>query len=472
MKNPLRYLRLILSLFCLLSGSAFANYSAVPTTTCTSSGRCAGSQSAACQLEATHFGWTVKSSSPLCNIGNPVNGANNDPGIGYYYAGHTCPNGGTLSGTTCVHSCPQGQTEQTDGSCTTPPPVCPSGQAGQIGIFGGWSIGPGINAVVGQPQYSTTMCDGTCLQSVTSIAICGSDPGGSVDSPKAITCTGVTTSTGAQCSQRDVPTAGAPPVIPTKKPPCDASEGVLTSSTGAVKCVPAGTPSAEKPAVWTNKKESVAADGTRTETTETTTRDRTTGAESSSSTTKTYPPGCTGEACASTSTDSKSKDVVPDAKSGTGEKGDQSSDFCVKNPNMQICKGGMNEEETQKKVEENTKAIAESLDGSTTDNDEITNKESDPAKVQEATDAYQAMQDKLTGGTDAAGDQASFSSELSTWFDPIPAGSCSPISSQIGPWTWAFDPCPIAQKVSDIAAYALWVFLAFSSFALVTRKAE
>lgn len=43
------------------------------------------------------------------------------------------------------------------------------------------------------------------------------------------------------------------PGLPDKKPPCAATEGVLTSSSGTVACVPAGTPGARKPKVEHSK---------------------------------------------------------------------------------------------------------------------------------------------------------------------------------------------------------------------------
>lgn len=62
-----------------------------------------------------------------------------------------------------------------------------------------------------------------------------------------------------------------------KEPPCGASEGVLTTSTGAVRCVPAGTPDARKPDVEIKKKKETFPDGSQAETKKTTTKDPATG---------------------------------------------------------------------------------------------------------------------------------------------------------------------------------------------------
>lgn len=67
-----------------------------------------------------------------------------------------------------------------------------------------------------------------------------------------------------------------------KKPPCSATEGVLTTSTGKVLCVPEGTPDARKPDVKVKTKTETFPDNTTKQTTETTTRDPVTGATSTS----------------------------------------------------------------------------------------------------------------------------------------------------------------------------------------------
>lgn len=121
--------------------------------------------------------------------------------------------------------------------------------------------------------------------------------------------------TGQSCSTAKNPNQPpTPPDLPEKKPPCDAAEGVLTSTSGRVMCVPSGTPSARKPEVEQKEKKETFPDGTEKLTQTTKTRDPKTGAESTHTTT-TSGGGQSGEPGTSTSTEDAKK---PDGVSGTG----------------------------------------------------------------------------------------------------------------------------------------------------------
>jgi hypothetical protein len=77
----------------------------------------------------TYAGTTVvDSNSTRCRVNVFYNGTSQYPNSNGFMAektnAYTCPNGGTLSGTTCV--CPQGQTD-TGTACSAVPP-CPTGQ--------------------------------------------------------------------------------------------------------------------------------------------------------------------------------------------------------------------------------------------------------------------------------------------------------------------------------------------------------
>ncbi len=110
------------------------------------------------------------------------------------------------------------------------------------------------------------------------------------------------------------------PMPETKKPPCDAGQGVMTSSSGTVACVPEGVPGAKPPAVEQKEKKEVFPDGSQRNTTETKTTDTNTGA-SHTHTTSTSTGGQAGSAGTSTTTED-------DKATGTGGVGtsDQEGD--------------------------------------------------------------------------------------------------------------------------------------------------
>lgn len=105
------------------------------------------------------------------------------------------------------------------------------------------------------------------------------------------------------CSGDDVP--GEPndkPMPETKEPPCAPGEGVGTSSSGKVLCVPEGTPNAPKPIVNKTEKKETFPDGSEKTTKTTTTKDPSTGATNTSST-STSTGGMAGSAGSSTTTE-------------------------------------------------------------------------------------------------------------------------------------------------------------------------
>lgn len=110
------------------------------------------------------------------------------------------------------------------------------------------------------------------------------------------------TLTGNSCTSGggvpDTPPETPPLPEPKKKPPCGASEGVLTTQSGAVRCVPEGTPDAPKPKVEQKKREETFQDGSTKTTEETKTTDTRTGATHTATTTTTTSAssGSAGEA--------------------------------------------------------------------------------------------------------------------------------------------------------------------------------
>lgn len=277
--------------------------------------------------------------------------------------------------------------------------------------------------------------------------------------------------TGACTAEAAAPIPGLPgqtPPDPPKKPPCLPTEGVMTSSTGAIHCVPEGIPGSNKPAVTKESNTTKNADGSTTTKETTTTRDPSTGVESKETVT-TNRDG-SGNVTSSTSDSSlKGSTVGGDPTKPAGD------DFCGKNPTLQICKGGMNEETTQKKVQEAAEKIRDSLDAK--DFDAATHFKpvelSQDAKTKIDDQIAQMTADIAKFGTSAdpsAGFYDNFRNQMTDWIGPISNSGCQPFSGRVGPYTWNLDVCPTAAKISEIGAYCMWVMLAFGLFSLATRN--
>lgn len=120
--------------------------------------------------------------------------------------------------------------------------------------------------------------------------------------------------TGSKC-------AGTPDKLPEKPPvdnhppKCGATEGVMTSSSGTVACVPEGTPDARKPDVKNEKKTETFPDGSTKTTDTTSTSDPATGAKDTQTTT-TSTGGQSGASGTTTSSGSSSGATKSDGGDG------------------------------------------------------------------------------------------------------------------------------------------------------------
>lgn len=386
------------------------------------------------------------------SIGSCNCGGSDGYKVGWYRnSALTCPSGYTLSGNNCTRpDCPGARNP--DGSCMSP---CQE-VASLLNGTTAWYTVP-----VGSGQAMGSYCDSGCA---VSLGVAGA---GYYTDGKNNSFQRTKHYSGASCtSEPNAPTQFTPdqpkPPMPEKKPPCAAGEGVMTSSSGTIACVPEGTPNSKPPVVKKETETKTNPDGTTATTETTTTRDPSTGVEQKTSTTTTK------DANGNTTGITSSTGTSGTTNGGNPEKpGD--SDFCQKNPSLDICTGKLNKEETQVKIKD---ALETAFKTDDVKNDDITNAKATDAQKQEATDAGDAIKDKLSNGKDAESSQNAFKDVFTDWFDPIPAGNCSAMQFQIGAYSWSFDPCPQAEKISSLAGYALWIYLAFGTLALVTRKAE
>lgn len=231
--------------------------------------------------------------------------------------------------------CPAYSGTATDSLTQAPPPGCQCPSGSKWYPFNGcrktcaWNAGEKVNAGWDM-QYKAggSVCAMGCESYGTGDYLIGKDG----------VRTGPVESSGWACGV-GAPTSPVPPddtaKIPegAKHPPkCAATEGVMTSSSGNVLCVPEGTPAASKPNVESKKKTEVFPDNS-TKTTETTkTTDPNTNATDTRSTT-TSTGGQSGPAGTGTTTENTSGDSGSGSADGEGDEDgdcDPKKHFCSK----------------------------------------------------------------------------------------------------------------------------------------------
>lgn len=277
--------------------------------------------------------------------------------VGTYY---TCPSGQnwTVSGSSCtrpdcvapqtrnaatgVCEAPQTPCEMFPGSGSTPTAqpsncTCPSGtQWVPMGgcrkkcdnVTTGADANAGFDLAIGKGQ--ATGCFAGCeVQHKSGPFDILKD--GSHSAPATYTgwaCSG--NGAGTAPTQDGQPQPDSEKLDPTKKhpPKCGAGEGVITSSSGAVLCLPAGTPNTSTPKVESSKKTETFPDNT-TKTTETTkTTDPNTGA-TTTTTSETATGGQSGTEGTKTSTENNG---------GSDGNGDGDGDGAC-DPTLNFCGG-------------------------------------------------------------------------------------------------------------------------------------
>lgn len=392
---------------------------------------------------------------------NGIPGRYNCPS-GYTRSGSTCTNstttyvcpttgGWTLSGTSCTRpDCPNGATRQPDGSCMS---ACQEVASLLNGTTAWYSV------PVGSGQAMGSYCDSGCA---VTLGVAGT---GYYTDGKNNSFQRTKHYSGSSCaSEPNAPAQFTPekpkPPVPEKKPPCAAGEGVMTSSSGTIGCVPEGTPNSNPPVVKKEKETKTNADGTTATTETTTTRDPSTGVEQKTSTTTTK------DANGNTTGVTSSSGTTGTTTAGNPEKpGD--SDFCQKNPGLDICKGNLNKEETQKEVRDELKKLT---DPGSTSTDPLKN----ATHTTESENQLKAENDKFTdaakGITDpTATSKTSWQQAMeSGWFSAIPHSGCTPITGTVGGRQFTIDHCEKASQISDIMSYALWFMLVVGSFVMFT----
>lgn len=442
------------------------------------------SQAALCEAMAVARYGSGSVGAVLGTNGCRLYRAGNYPGGSYtdsYGVGRgpaQCPAGSTLSGGSCfTYSCEPGQNWTLNGATCTRPD-CAAGETRDpaTGLCSNPCIEneevPGFYSV---PWTSNMGQGGYCIDHCRVYGPSGDlvrngvkDAGGTVTGKfykYAETCT-------------SSPVTPSPPATPKSDPPCAAGDGVIQYPDKTVKCVASGTPGATvPPVVKADDKKVTYPDGSTSNTTVTQT--------------------CTGQGACSTTTVTTVTGVggvpngpagqagTPGTTSGSGMSSttggtDQQSDFCARNPSAQICRGGMNEEETQRHILTEIYKLTDTS-GEAPDLKDLGDAGKKPlsdfaAKGQDGKDELtrqeEAISDYATGKkSDPLTDEkrsAWAEAMNSGWFDEVPQSGCQATDAKIGPFTWQLDICPTAAKIADIGAYAMWFMLAVGTFVMIT----
>jgi hypothetical protein len=240
-------------------------------------------------------------------------------------------------------------------------------------------------------------------------------------------------------------------------PPCPPGSGSYMSAGGVVMCTAATTPNATVPPVVTKKTETQNfPDGSGKTTTITMTC---TGDGACSTTTVTNVTGATGGGAGQAG--------PIGTTTGTASKpSEQTVDFCAKNPSLQMCKGGMNEEATQKQVRDELRKLT------TPDfaDDSALKAAGTWVESQELKDVKDQARDLGIGAVDPiASQKGAFQQAMeSGWFDPIPSSTCAPFTGAVGGRSFSFDFCPHAARISEWGGYGLWLMLVLTVFRTLT----
>lgn len=380
-------------------------------------------------------------------------------GCGQFYASgdaYVCPSGQgwTLSGTSCTRpDCQPGETRDPNGLCVSPC-VTKSQQAPSMHWF--------KSAVGAMTLEGSTYCDSGCTAAVNPAPTGTSYNNGKFKLQRYEVVYLPIACTEGAALPAEQPNA-VPPPEPPKKPVCLATEGVLTTSSGTVACVPPGVESAEVPVVRKDTKTETFPDGSTKKIDTVYTRDPASQVQDTQQIV-TVTPATGGQPGAAGTPGVSSSSGTSQPPSGDDKK---NAKFCEENAQLQICQGDMNKEETQKEVRDYIKSLT---DPAGTNFDAITDAKQtadSDSKLQDEIDKFTAAADGSVS-PDSASKSAWSSAMSSGWFEPVTRVGCSPYTATISGRTWNFDMCPTAEKISVIAEYAMWFGLVVSVFVMFT----
>lgn len=423
---------------------------------------------ASCQAWAAGQGWAfnrIYDAGGWYCVSNMPNGSEYHA-VMQTVGGYVCPTQGgwTLQAQNCTRpDCPSGTTRNaTTGACESP---CQA-QSGQESY--GWTQ----YQTSGPSPWGPRCKDGCEVYQTGPITHPTHNPDGDrYAGPGYYVDLMKTQFTGASCgSSTDAATQTAPPnqapPVPRKEAPCASNEGVMTSSSGKVSCVPPGTPGSNPPIVTKSKDVQQFPDGSTKTTETTTTRDPATGAETK--TTNVTVTAATGGQPGSAGTPGTTSNGTSTATTvGGNGTNPEANDFCQKNPGLDICTDKLAKEETAKGIKEQLEKLNA---GGGTDYSAITNAEATQAARDQLTTENGKLENAVKGVTDVTqGQRSSWQSAMeSGWFEPVAMTGCSPFVMNFAGKTVTIDHCQKASLIASILEYALWFSVVVGTFVMFT----
>lgn len=225
----------------------------------------------------------------------------------------------------------------------------------------------------------------------------------------------------------------------------------MTSSSGKVACLPAGTPGSSAPVIRKESTTTNYPDGSAKTTETTYTRDPQTGAQETSQqiTNTTATGGGAGQAGMPGTTNTTGSSGTTTGDNGTTPSAEP-NDFCRNNPTLQICKGDMNKEETQLAI----KALLDPKDPA------------DKSALDQAKADYETNATEYKTKIDDIGAKAQNNEGIFTWalIPEPPSGSCEGFTGTLMGRQINLDWCSTLEKIRQIAGYAFYILTAFGLF--------
>ena len=406
-----------------------------------------------CVIGGGHYNATV-SHWATCNttLGGP--GGTMSGGAGSYVCtlpGYYCPSTGgwTLSGTNCTRpACAEGETRQPDGTCLKPCKIAENDQVDPGGYYEDTGHGAEVTDCVqgcrvyiggkifkeagktyGQAWSYGTPCTGSTTPGVETTeqdeacakrGLCG----GTFNGKQVCTACDETSQT-TKTTKTETPEGGGTPVT--------------TTTTTTEICKESGS------------------------CTTTTTTSSSSGASSTTTTTK---PG--GTASGEGITPGATGNCDTDASAIECANSAYEAALCSAEP---VCSGDAVQCAQALEVWKTRCEVLKALTPDVADDAPISGADATEASRTAYQEQMDTIKDQITGALPdpSADSKSAWESALSTgWFDAITITGCTAQDYAIGPYIWHFDPCPTAEKISDIGSYALWLSLVIGGFVFVT----
>lgn len=222
----------------------------------------------------------------------------------------------------------------------------------------------------------------------------------------------------------------------------------MTSTSGTVACVPAGTPGATSPTVTKSTSTKTNPDGSTSTTTVTNTCNGEGACSSKTTVTNTGVGGATGSGA--TAGQAGTPGTTTEQQDKQGE------DFCAKNSSLQICKNNIATEATVKEIKDGLNPTTQPDQSSI-----------DSAKTDYETKATEHKAEFEKIGAKGQNNEGVLSW---AWIPDNPGGACTGFSGTVAGRSVTLDWCDKLAMIREIASYAMYLLTAFALFRIFANS--